>query len=323
MKQNIYRLKSKLATSKSWQLPLKKFLIEKIIEKDGSTISLGPRKVVYVPGANSIFREDIQGDLKPESIWFENGELRVPESDILLNTLLKKHALYGQMFELWSQDKEDEKRLEIQRAKASARQLIDDADFDKVKSIALAVFGPVAINWSDTKCELELREYADTKPKKLKAIMDEKDYSAKQLAALAFVKGITKVNEGKTAVIWSDSEGVIVKLAKGENGIKELGRYLSVANEESTTVLQSIGERLEALDTGTEKIGNESDLEKENAELRAKLEALQPKNSAPKDDKSLNEIQQARADYKAKFQKDVPPNMKNKLDWILNKLGEA
>lgn len=320
MEKNIYRLAG--IKPVSFQLPLKETFVKKFVKENGSKKSVGFKRIKYVPGTESIFAEDIKGDLQPQQIWFENGDVVVYKDDLLLNEIMTQHPWFKKgIYTLWSQDKEDEAKLEVQRSKASARQLIDEADEDKITAIALAVFGPEAILWTENKCELMLREKADTEPKKLKDIIGEKNYESKLLAGLAFVKGIVKENTNKTAVVWADSEGVILKLAKGENGISELGRYLGNANEESKKVLQSIGDRLEAIDTGTAKVGNESEKDKEIAALKAKLAAFEGEKKPSENE--LSDIQKARADYKALYKKDVPASMKNKLDWILTKIEEA
>jgi|TARA_Y100000310_G_C20704425_1_gene834144 hypothetical protein len=315
MEYNIYRLNNLKPIS--WQLPLKETFVKKFVEENGQKKDLGFRRIKYVPGTDTIFAEDIKGDLKPESIWFSKGELMVRKDDKLKNEILQKHPWYGSRYKLWSEDLENEQRLAVQRAKSEARKLIDDADMDNIKSIALAVFGPQAISWKDTKCELQLREEADTNPARIKDVINQGNYQAKLLAGLAFVKGVVRENTKRTAVIWEDSQGVIIKLAKGENGIEELGRFLSKNTEESQEVLQSIGDRVESLVTETQK--QEDDKDAKIAELQAQLAAL--KNETDNGEE-LSELQEARDAYKAKFKKDVPNNMKNNLVWLQNRLSE-
>lgn len=317
MEQNIYRLIGDYSQSRGVQLPIKNKFIEKIIEENNKKISKGYKRIVYIKGSDSIFLEDQKGDMKPMSLWFRFGDLRVDKNDKIGNELLQKHEWYGKKYELWSEEKETNRNLETQRAKSKARQLIDDAGEEKMKAIALAVFGPEAIVWSDAKCELKLREEAETDPITLQSKINADNYQSKLVAGLAFVKGIVKENDHQTAVIWTESKGEILKIAKGENGIEELGRFLSKNTEESQKVLQSIGERVESLVTETQK--QEDDKDAKIAELQAQLAAL--KNETDNGEE-LSELQEARDAYKAKFKKDVPNNMKNNLVWLQNRLGE-
>ncbi len=138
MEYNIYRLKGGLRP-KSWQLPLQETFVKKIIEVNGRKTEAFKR-IVYVPGSNSIYQEDQVGDLQPQTIWFSNGVLQIRKDDWLLNEIMKNHPWLDKRFELWSQDAEDAERLEELRLKSKSRQLIDDADATKIKAIALAVF---------------------------------------------------------------------------------------------------------------------------------------------------------------------------------------
>jgi hypothetical protein len=323
MEYNIYRLKDGLQPV-SYQLPLKEVFVKKIITKNGKTEDLGYRRIKYVPGADTIYVEDIKGDLKPQTIWFEYGDLRVRKDDKLLNMIMTMHPWFNVRYELWSQESENKKKLEEYRFKGTARQLIEDADQEKIKAIALAVFGYPAISWDDEKCELQLREYADTKPKKLQEVMGEKDYESKLLAGHAFVQDIVKENTGKTAVVWTETDGVILKLAKGEKGITELGRFLSKSTEESELVLQSIGERLEKIITKTEEPSKDEILsakDKEIAKLKAQLADKDADKDADKMPKAPTELDKARKQYEEKYKTKVPHNMKNNLDWITKKLS--
>lgn len=322
MEYNIYRLMGGLKPV-SWQLPLKQTFVKKFVTENGKRKDLGFRRIKYVPGTDTIFAEDIKGDLKAQSIWFERGEMKVLKEDKLLNELLKQHPWLNKRYELWSQEEEDLRRLKEYRYKGIARQLIDDADLNKIKAISLAVFGYKAIGWTDEKCELELREYADVKPKKLQEVMKDKDYESKLFAGHAFVQGIVKENTGNTAVIWTDSDGVILKLAKGEKGITELGRYLAIRTDESELVVQSISDRLGKLDTNTpdktaEEVLDEKD--KEIAALRLKLSQIPSDIGA---DTGPDPLVQARKDFEERYTKEVPRNMKNNLAWITKQLSKA
>lgn len=316
MEMNIYRLKNGLKP-RNWQLPLKQVFVKTFVEKNGQKTSQFKR-IAYVEGTDSIFAEDHNGEMQPTSIWFSNGVLQVRKDDSLKNEILQQHPWFNKRFELWSQELEDTSTLENLRLKSQTRQLIDDSDPKKIQAIALAVFEMKASGWTPDKAELELRQYADSKPKKLAEIMGESDYESKLLAGLAFTKGLVKENDNKTKVVWTDSNGEILKLAKGERGILELGRFLSMRNDDSELVVQSIGERLEQIDTNT-PAPDATEVINEQAARIAELEAQLANKQV--EEKVDNELEEARLAYTKKFKKKVPVNKKNDLKWINNRLG--
>ena len=325
-------------TKGDWQLPLAEAFANKQ-SKDGE--ELGYRKLAYSPGSGTIWDEDLSKEAKRESIWFRNGELRVASNNIILNKILKTHGWFGIHYGIFNKNSEDKKVLDELRFKTSVTNLIDDAEEDKLKAIALAVFGRPAFNWGFDTCELELRKYADESPLKLKAELEHDNYESKYLAALAFNKNIVKHNIGKTLVVWNDStEGIILRLSKGEQGVHKLGNYLSERTDESLSLLQEIGDRIEKLEISLQKTDPNKDLKAEKLKIqqekedlakeRLELESLRKQLQESKNgtlDIDVEEtteltLEQAREKYTELLGK-VPNNKKNDTEWLLSKIKEA
>lgn len=335
MAQNIYKLSDGL-TPVSWQLPLKGLTLkkfEKVLNKDTGKeeeVFVGKRRVKYVEGTNSIFEEDLKGDYVARSIWFEHGELYVDKDDTLLNYILQNHPWYDKKFYLWSEENELKQELEKHRLRDKIRDLISNSEQEKLKAIAIALFGVSAVDWSNDKSEIELRKYSDKKPLELEAEFSSKTYESKYLSALAFTKGLVENNLGQTAVVWNDTtKDVIVYVGKGENGINKLGEFLSEKSEESLIVLQTINERIKKLEMNLPK--KEKDVAKTIKDKDAEIEALKKQLAEAQkggvqsstngaDDSELAELQ---AKYKEKEGKEVPPRFKNDKEWIAKKLAET
>ena len=313
MSVKIYKLKNGKSKG-DWQLPLTDILVERI--KDSKKIGL--RKLKFVPGTNSFWKEDLSGDLVPQQIWFTNGKLSVPREDKLLNGLLQIHPFFNKYFELFDKEAESKRKLEALKATDKVLLLINEADPDKIVATAFAVFKQQAIGWNEFDCELQLRELAKEKPKSLSDALSTKTYESSYLAALAFGKGIVRTNSGKSAIIWNDTtQGEITKIAKGQSGVLVLGEYLSKVTEESELVLQTIGEKLDEKATNIPKKvdSNESEKDKEIAALKKQLEEAKKGKS---NDVDLTDLQEQ---YKEKFEvDDVPARFKNDAEWISKKL---
>jgi len=315
MKYNIYRLKSGKSQG-AWQLPLTEILIDRI--KDNKKVGL--RKLKFVPGTDSFWAEDLVGDLKPVQIWFENGRLIVPKADKIQNELLQIHPFFNVDYELFDKEAEAKQKLAGLRAKDEVINLIANSDSDKIIATAMAVFGTQALSWDESSCELQLREFAEANPLKLSNELNSKTYESKYLSALAFGKGLVRTNLGKTAIIWNNStEGEILKLARGENGISKLGELLSKRTDESELLLQAIGEGLDKISMNIPKKEKSSDSDKDKEIAALKKQLAEASKEEPKEESGLSELQK---EYKDKFEKDVPLRFKNDIDWIQNKLSE-
>lgn len=304
-----YKLKSG-KNKGSVQVPLTDILVERI--EKGKIVGL--RKLKYVPGSNSIWAEDLPKELEGEQIWIENGQKNVPIQDKLQNDILKIHPFNGKVYEIYNKELEAKKELEALRAKDQVVQLISESDSDKIIATAMAIFGTQAFSWDQFTSELELRKFAESNPKKLYSELNSKTYESKYIAALAFAKGIVRTNLGKTNVIWNDTtEGEILKLARGENGIQKLGDLLSKKQEDTEILLQAISEKIAERTVNVPKqdaIDKDSEIER----LKAQIAELQKKSNS-----ELEDLQKA---YFEKYDKEVPLRFKNDPEWIQKKLNE-
>lgn len=303
----IYRLKNG-KTKGDWQLPLTDILVPRI--KEGENIGL--RKLKFVPGVNSYWAEDLAGDLTPKQIWFTDGRLYVPKEDTLLNGLLQTHTFFNKYYEIFDKNAEAVRELNALRAKDKVIELISGADVDKIVSTSMAIFGIQASTWDDATAELQLRKFAESNPQKLMDELNSKTYESKYLSAMAFKKQVVKYNLGKTAVIWNDeTEGEILRLARGESGILKLGELLSKRNDETELLLHAIAEKIEKMTINIPK-KDDFDKDAEIARLRAEL-------AKKESDLDLDLL---RDQYSEKFAKEAPIRFKNDAEWLKSKLSE-
>ncbi|CAL2094781.1 hypothetical protein [Tenacibaculum sp. 190524A02b] len=317
---NIYKLKNGLKPV-SWQVPLKGLTLEKFNEENGVKVSLGQRRVKYVPGANTIFEEDLKGDYRSKTLWFENGELRLDETDLLGNYIMEEHPLANIAWYLWTEDGDLKDKLEVHRLKDRVRELISDSDGEKLRAVAIAIFGYVAMGWTENKSEYEVRNYADKEPLKLEKELNSKDYQSKYLAALAFGKKIVTNNLNHTAVIWNDTtQGVIVHVPKGDNGISKLGELLSKSTEESQLILQTINEKIQKIETKIPSNDNYvNDILKQKDR---EIEELKMKLANKEESNHNSELEDLRQEYVEIKGAVVPARFKNNPEWIAKKIEE-
>jgi hypothetical protein len=352
---NVYKLKNGKTTG-SFQLPLRNIMISKIVDGEPRA-----KKIQYIPGADSIFVEDYKGDENPKSVWFEDGEIRVPEENWVLNEILKNHPWNNKHYVLVNEDATAQKEIaEFETLTKASNSIIEEKDELKIRATAMVIITDEAADWSPAKCKTELLKYARSHSSHLIAEMAKPDYESRFIAALAFNKDIIKYNLHRTAVVWNDSkEGVIVRLAQGEKGIDKLGDFLSKKSDSSTEVMQRIGEKADdLLATTSTKVSEEVSATattlkteeqiaeeaiekykaslvpaKTEADIRAEILAelaADQKGDAPEKGKDpvitdlgydVDNLEAVQAKYKELFGKDVANLKKNDLDWINNQIA--
>lgn len=321
----------------------------------------GSKLINYFPGSDSYFVEDQKSDVKAKEVeFFYNDVLSDPATSIFVDEdnkcligYLKAHTFFNHHYYIHNEDQLAENKLANLDKIEKAFSLIKENEDLKIQAMALAIFKEEAYGWSPTKCKAELKERATTAPDIIINAMESDKYESKYLSALAFYSGIVKENQLKGAVVWNDEdEGVILRIAKGENGIKVLGDLLYVENDETRLIFQEIGIRLNKYSSVEEVTVNEpkfvsgktpEQIAKEAVEaykaslpkaktaeeIRAEIIAEMASNSGPKEpvddftiatvgddgyDKTNLEVVQAK--YKEVSGKDAPINKKNNLDWL-------
>lgn len=340
---NVYKLKNG-KTSGSYQLPIRTEMVAKMVDGEKRL-----KKIHYIKGSDSIFVEDYKGDEKPEPVWFEDGEIRVSEENWVLNELLQKHSWFKKHYVLVNEEATAEAEVnEFEILTKASNSIITEKDEYKLKAMAMIVVSMEAANWGAFKCKTELLKFAKNHSKILLAQMAKPDYEGRLIAALSFNKEIVKYNAHRTAVVWNDGkEGIIVRVAEGENGIDKFGEFLSKENETSTGVLQRIGEKTESeeltlVDAAEVNKLPQKTVEEIRAEIRAELEleyapktgektegnkelpkqeipALEAKKEGAAEPSDLEKL---REEYVAVTGKDLSPRFMNDEDWITKKIAE-
>ena len=312
MKQLIYKLKNKEIGS--WELPIKDMMVNRTVKGE----DLGAKKIKYVPGAKSIWADELNEKEVSKKVWFENGFLFIQPSDRNLIEIVKNHKYLNLHFFLFDKEEDARKELQAEKAKDEIINLISNSDSEKIIATAMAVFGHSALTLSESEQELKLRLYAKKQPVKLLGELNSKTYESKYIAALAFGKGVVRSNFGKTAVIWNDhTEGEILKLARGEGGIEKLGQLLSKRTDESEILLQAIGQKLDKIAVNLPKKADSKEDVKD-----AEIAALKAQLAAYTKTKTATDTKEMQKQYKEKFDKEVPLRYKNDETWIAKKLAE-
>lgn len=285
----------------SWQLPLNEALYVKDV--NGQKVR---KKVHYIRTADSIFVEDYKGDEKAMKVFFEEGFLKVDPLDANLLKIVYGHPWHKKKYDRVDENRDAEIALDFITFKKKALAKVDIADPDERRANAVALFGNRAVDWTETRVEAELNKLADTEPERVLREMNAVDYKNKFIASYAMLKGVIEVNPTKTAVLWAADGGVIVRVAAGENPLHRLAEFLSQDSEQSQITLQTIGERLKGKYTS----------KRTEEEI---VDELIPPRQEEEVDLTLEE---ATKQFEAKFEKQVPNNKKNDLDWIADKLSE-
>jgi len=315
MKQINYAL-TKGRRPASWQLPIKKIMLTKYVNGK----SLGQKKIQYVLGQDSIFKEDHKGDQEASQVWFEDGVLQVNPENKNLIKILDMHPFNGIHFEKVDYDVQATKDIDVMALRVKAYEAVGSSDPNEMKARAFVLLGAHVIDQSDAVTEANLKKLAFEDPAKVLLEMKNPDYKAKTVAALAILRGVLMLNPTNTQISWSDSGKALITIAVGQDPITKLGQFLSSKDQSAKITLQEIGERI------TRSYNFKKDYTATD-ELKEVLGDDMPEDIVPNVAKSkikLDEgIEDARKEFKLLFEREVPVNKKNDLEWIKDKIKEG
>lgn len=264
--------------------------------RGGSAKKNGIAKFInYWPGSDSIFDEDNKESIvKPKQVIFRYNdtlsdpgvEIVVPNENKVLIDYLMAHPFYLIHYKIHNEEEIDQEKSSSYDKVEEALGLIKETEDLKIQAIALAVFGIDAFGWTAAKCNASLKEKAITNSQFIIEKIKADNYESKYLSALAFFSGIVTEDSLKSAIVWNDDEkGIILRLAKGENGITKLSELLSVESNEGLLILQEIGIRLnktapEAKEVKKATVVNAAPIKTEE-QIRAEVLAEFKANAAP------------------------------------------
>lgn len=309
----------------NWQLGIKGMMVPNR-EKGGAL-----KRVQYIPGSESIFKDDHKGDEKPQSIWFQDGLLKVHINDKPLLTILYNHKQYNKEFEKVDPDREADKELakmELQERALAKANVSDDME---LRASAVVLMGHGALTMSDKVIRMKVKKMAFEQPQKLLDELNSAEYRGKYIAALSVLKEVVLINESRTAVTWKDGN-IIVSVAAGQDPITRLGTFLSGDSEQSVTTLQALGEEIKRKYVRKVEVTGEDEIKAIMEDKEGKKDVDLPEqppfadlandpNDEVVDDSpemSLEEVQQLYTEFVG----TVPNNKKNDIDWLKSKIEE-
>lgn len=297
-----------------WQLPIKNIMLEKYVDKK----SVGLRKIEYIPGQESIFKEDHNTEEAPSAIWFEDGVLQVSESNVALVEILKRHPWNNIHFELVDHDVQATKDLDVMELRVKAYEAVSSKDSDEMRARAFVLIGPHVISQTDKIVEAQVKRLAMDDPERVLKEMKNPDYKPKTVAALAVLRGVLMLNPTNTQVSWKDTGKAVVHVAAGQDPISKLGQFLTGKDESAKLTLQEIGEKIKR----SYEYKKDFTAEEEVNDILGKDAKDDVNLQEPKGENEL-ELEDARDEYEIVFDKSVPNNKKNDLAWIKEKVEEG
>lgn len=318
------------------------YILSRGMAKDGGVL----KAISYRPGASSIYDEDnLKSVARRKSVVFKYNErvhdpaveITVPHSNGMLIKFLTSHQDFGKVYEVYDEDQVNQNKVDQFEKIEKALAYIGEGGDNEVKATAMTIFGLDYFVRSISKCTIALKDKAMKEPQDIIAAFEAPNFHNKYMVSLMFCSGVIKNNDSHTAIQWADTNGTILTIATGENGIDKLTEFISRGSDQGLVLLQEFQSRFDLLqkkkaaaNIDVEAVQEQlSEKDREIAELKRALAAKDKKELPADEDKDMPPVnkyegltlEEAKELYKEQKGEDVPTAKATKLTWIISQLS--
>jgi len=235
LEDKVYRLKRKssplsyiIQTRSSSRSPLLYFDEEKGIN----------RPLRYARNQKTPFEDEQDGNAIVEPVIFEDGFLRVPRTNPVLQQFLEYHPMNGKKFELVDNKKEAQKELDEMNVQVDALIEAKSMSIEQLEVVARIVLNKDISRISTAELKRDILVYARNYPEEFLDMINDSDLTLKSKCQLFMSEGVlTTRNKGKE--LWFNTKGNKKKLMNvpyGEDLIHVLFSYFKT--DEGIDVLE-------------------------------------------------------------------------------------
>ena len=196
------------------------------------------RPLRYARNQKTPFEDEQDGNAIVEPVIFEDGFLRVPRTNPVLQQFLEYHPMNGKKFELVDNKKEAQEELDEMNVQVDALIEAKSMSLEQLEVVARILLNKDISRISTAELKRDILVFARNYPKEFLDIINDSDLTLKSKCQLFMSEGVlTTRNKGKE--LWFNTKGNKKKLMNvpyGEDLIHVLFSYFKT--DEGIDVLE-------------------------------------------------------------------------------------
>ena len=196
------------------------------------------RPLRYARNQKTPFEDEQDGNAIVEPVIFEDGFLRVPRTNPVLQQFLEYHPMNGKKFELVDNKKEAQEELDEMNVQVDALIEANSMSLEQLEVVARILLNKDISRISTAELKRDILVFARNYPKEFLDIINDSDLTLKSKCQLFMSEGVlTTRNKGKE--LWFNTKGNKKKLMNvpyGEDLIHVLFSYFKT--DEGIDVLE-------------------------------------------------------------------------------------
>lgn len=205
-----------------------------------------PRTLRYATNQSSIFEDEQEGAVVLGEILFEDGQLKVPARDVMLQKFLaihpKNEANGGNMFKEFDPEIEARKRIEKVNKGFEAVHTAMSMDIGSLEAIARIKFPHRVDLMTASEIKYDVIQFAQQNPEEFDKLANNSNIQMVNLAQKAIKLGLIKIKDDSCTVVWKANGKEIVVLPFSANPVETLASWLKT--NDGLKVVESISDKL-------------------------------------------------------------------------------
>lgn len=186
------------------------------------------RALRYASNQNSPFEDEQDGNAIIEPIVFEDGFLRVPKNNPVLQQFLFYHPLNGSIFE--EVDKEKDAVAEVNDLNLEIEALIEakQLSIEQIETLTRVMFGKDPSTVSTAELKRDILVFAKREPKEFLNILNDPELKFQAKIRLFFENKLLVLRNGEKEVWFNTSTNKkkMMSIPFGEEPYEAVGRFL-------------------------------------------------------------------------------------------------
>ena len=208
-----------------------------------------PRSMRYVTNQSSIFTdEQNEENLKLGSILFEDGVLKVPATNTILQQFLAIHpdnqANGGSTFFEFDKDAKAREDLEKEMAGFEAVAQALEMPIEDLEAVARVLFPTRVDEMTSGEIKRDVVFYAKKKPAEFNKVANNSNIQMRNLAAKAISLGLIVIADDRVTVKWKVNGKEIVKLPFSSEPMETLAVWMKT--DEGLQLVESLSNKMGA-----------------------------------------------------------------------------
>ncbi len=201
------------------------------------------REIMYAENQNTVFVDEMKGDVLRGRIIFRNGILNVPKNKVTLQKMLSKyHPQSGKSWVEVSEKKQAINDLEVLNIELDAMIMARQMDIDLAEAVMRVEVGSKVSEMSSKELKRDLLIFAKNNPELFLDLANDDNVVLRNFGIKATEMGILKLSQDQRTFSWGSNDRKLMNVPFDEHPYSALAAWFKT--DEGMEIYSNIEKRL-------------------------------------------------------------------------------